>query len=328
MMTVKLGGVCAFKSFLNGLTFKTKGVTASGAPYFKAVEADQYIYFDADCDNDGDSVARWVLDSDAPNTSVAVDLDQDGACNYHARIDSNDTTQPPMGGLWTVFCGDTWEAQNVSLELNSSSAANVSNLTSNATTAAPTTLPPLANFALSGHLCAGKELFEGLQFDAVATSNSSAPVFRSREHGQYMYWDPSCGGTPDGKARWIIDDDKPKLDVKSDLDGDGACDYHARLDSGDISSPPEEAMWRFHCNDTWQDIWITLNRISPPPATEAPPATSGEPSSPTTAAPEAEVTTTVVEGQDKGMVSGAGGLHQPLVSAFLGLFVFMYRLGA
>lgn len=302
-MTVKLGGVCAFKSFLNGLTFKTQGVTASGAPYLKAVGADQYMYHDQDCDGIGNGTARWIIDSDLPSTDRTRDLDQDGACNYHARIDSSNISGPPVDGDWIVFCGNGWQTQNLMVDVH----AGEHPVEANGTTPAH-----LVNFALSGKFCAGKEFFQGLEFDVAGVTNSSAAFFKSREHGQYMYYDPSCSGAPDGKARWVIDDEKPMRDAVSDLDGDSACNYHARVDSGDTSSPPKAAMWRLHCDGAWEDIWITLDDISPELATEVPTTTDSPPQPESTTA----VANTTEEG--KGTVDGVHGLRwhlaTPLVS--------------
>lgn len=306
-----MDGVCAFKAFLNALTFKTQGVTASGAPYFKAIGADQYIYHDEDCDGNGDGTARWIIDSDPPNADLTKDLDQDGGCNYHARIDSDNILQPPMGGNWTVFCGEGWQIQDLSLE------GHAAEHPVETTSAEPL---QLRNFALSGKFCAGMESFQGLEFDLAGVTNSGAAFFKSREHGQYMYYDPSCSGTPDGKARWVIDDDKPMTDAVSDLDGDSACNYHARLDSGDTSSPPQAAFWRLHCNASWQDIWITLKSVPPPLATEVPTTTDSPPQPDSTST--AAVTNSSEEGQgtgdeEKGIVNGVRGCQWHLATPLL-----------
>lgn len=301
-MLVKLGGVCAYKGFLDGLTFVSEGLTASGAPYFKAIGAEQYIYHDADCGGAGNSTARWVIDSDAPNASVLTDLDQDGACNYHARIESDLADVPPSEGNWSVFCGEAWESHELTLEVVDADVTQNESLSS--------------GFKLAGEFCGGKEIFEGLVFDLAGATRGGAPFFASREHGKYMYYDPSCSGARNGKARWVIDDDAPDTETKRDLDGDGACDYHARADSDDAKSPPEAAMWHFLCDDgTWKDTLITLETMPPPEAT---PHDEGEHGNATAQGSGAD-----------GQVDGAhSGLQWHVVAIVLSIFGLMYHLGA
>jgi len=310
VLTVELGGFCAFKGFLNGLTFKVKGVTASGAPYLKAIGDDQYMYYDEDCDGSGEGTARWIIDSDLPNVSRTRDLDQDGACNYHARIDSNNTKEPPTDGDWIMFCGQGWQTQKVS----SLSPEHPTDTTH----AAPA---QLTNFALSGSFCTGKEIFQGLEFDQKGITKSGAGFFKSREHEVYMYYDPSCSGASDGKARWVVDDDEPNTQRASDLDADSACDYHARVDSDDKSSPPQAAFWRVHCDGMWQDVWVALNSVPPPLITEVP-TTTDAPRQPgpafTTTAKESHGTNQ----DDQGVVDRAHGRAWHLATPLLSILVF------
>jgi len=88
-----------------------QGVAANGAPYYKSTSRDEYLYYDLDCNGGGDGTARWILDVTAPNASRTSDLDGDGRCNYHARLDSNITSSPPSGEEWQVFCGSSWVSQ-------------------------------------------------------------------------------------------------------------------------------------------------------------------------------------------------------------------------
>ena len=62
--------------------------TASGHWYFQGVsDPSGFIYYDPDCDGAGSS-GRWVLDEDAPSTTRASDLDNDGDCQYSADLNS------------------------------------------------------------------------------------------------------------------------------------------------------------------------------------------------------------------------------------------------
>ena len=62
--------------------------TASGHWYFRGVsDPSSFIYYDPDCDGQR-STGRWVLDEDAPSTTRAYDLDNDGDCHYSADLNS------------------------------------------------------------------------------------------------------------------------------------------------------------------------------------------------------------------------------------------------
>lgn len=104
-----VSGACEEKAYLNGLVFQRMGETLSGAPFYRSVTLDQYIYHDAACGTGaGAAPARWILDADAPNVSRAEDLDDDGVCDYHARTRSGDSARPPARGMWRMYCGRQW----------------------------------------------------------------------------------------------------------------------------------------------------------------------------------------------------------------------------
>jgi len=108
---------------LNGLVFEYQGRTADNSPYYKAQDREEYIYYDSDCDGEGDSsVARWVLDDSSPSTSALVDLDEDQECNYLARFDASSSTGgPPSSGMWYMYCGTCgWIKVELTLEEDSS----------------------------------------------------------------------------------------------------------------------------------------------------------------------------------------------------------------
>ncbi len=78
MPNLVLSGACQQNEELNGLIFLYSGATADGSPYYKAQDREEYIYYDSDCDGEGDSsVARWVLDDNEPSTTASNDLDED-----------------------------------------------------------------------------------------------------------------------------------------------------------------------------------------------------------------------------------------------------------
>jgi len=112
-----VSGACEHKDFLNDLVFVERGETANGAPWFESLSApgqqpwqpSQYVYYDLDCNGGGNGVARWIIDASAPNQSREEDVDNDSSCNYHARIDSTDSSFPPAAGEWHMFCGTEWQ---------------------------------------------------------------------------------------------------------------------------------------------------------------------------------------------------------------------------
>lgn len=120
LRTPVLNGACDYMSGMNGVRFQMNGKTASGAPFYKAVEEEYYIYFDPDCAGrfGNPSPPRWIIDNNAPSTERAKDLDTDSDCNYLARVMYNDTSAPPIAAKWLMYCGAVVGWQEVSLTLN------------------------------------------------------------------------------------------------------------------------------------------------------------------------------------------------------------------
>ena len=75
---------------------------------------------------------------------------------------------------------------------------------------------------------------DGVEYAAAGYTASGAPYYRDSSLSYYIYWDPDCNGAGE-PARWIVDNEEPSTSASSDLDGDGACDYTARIYSGDSS---------------------------------------------------------------------------------------------
>ena len=68
------------------------------------------------------------------------------------------------------------------------------------------------------------------------------------------------GGSGSTYTGWLLDYDAPSTTATSDLDGDGACNYAAHINSGDSSSPPQGlATWRAYCNSSWTDTDVTIS---------------------------------------------------------------------
>ena len=88
------------------------GVTASGAPYYRDSTSSYYVYRDPDCDDGNGVSARWIVDGAEPSTTAW----SDSTCNYYARIDSADSSSPPIGtASWTVNCDGSWIVNTLTL---------------------------------------------------------------------------------------------------------------------------------------------------------------------------------------------------------------------
>ena len=98
------GGFASNSAVLDGVEYAAAGYTASGAPYYRDSSSSVYIYWDPDCNGAGEP-ARWIVHALAPSTSATSDLDGHGACDYAARIYSEDSSSPPLGTeTWKVGC--------------------------------------------------------------------------------------------------------------------------------------------------------------------------------------------------------------------------------
>jgi len=294
LMVLRLTGVCPYKDFLEGLTFVEQGYTASGARYFASVEAEQYIYYDYDCNGGGNGKKRWIIDENNPDPTVVEDLDQDGGCNYHARYDSDDTYAPARAGVWQVWCGVEWTDIVLHLDL-------LSNYTYDDGMDQSNDLKLRGYFAKT---CQKKEYLNNLQFEFQGVTANGAPYYKSLTSPVYMYYDAHCAGDLSGSARWIIDDDRPSLSAPYDLDGDGNCSYIARAKSLDFSKPPKGSMWKIDCGGVWKDLWVALVRL--PTTTTSVTATSS-------------TTTTQVTTGKPVIINGARGPQPHLTFVLLGL---------
>eukprot|EP00445_Apocalathium_hangoei_P002047 CAMPEP_0203857558 /NCGR_PEP_ID=MMETSP0359-20131031/10795_1 /ASSEMBLY_ACC=CAM_ASM_000338 /TAXON_ID=268821 /ORGANISM="Scrippsiella Hangoei, Strain SHTV-5" /LENGTH=483 /DNA_ID=CAMNT_0050774269 /DNA_START=27 /DNA_END=1478 /DNA_ORIENTATION=+ len=251
-MMFKLSGACPYKDFLNGLTFREEGTTVSGARYFKALEADQYLYHDVDCDGGSNGVKRWIIDSDMPDPSVTQDLDQDNKCNYHARLNTENTRDLPSAGTWQVWCGLGWVDTVLHLD-NTGIWPHMDGQYESAV------LELQGHF--SEHECSQQEALNSLQFELQGTTAGGFPWYKAKTAEQYIYYDLSCSGAAGTSARWVIDEDAPNVSAIADLDGDRNCSYHARVKTTDGTAPPKGAMWRVQCNTSWTDMWLALFRL-------------------------------------------------------------------
>lgn len=254
MVASTLTGACTFKDFLNGLVFRQEGFTTNGSPWFKAVGAEQYIYYDLDCNGGSNGVARWILDADRPNPGLTQDLDQDFACNYHARLDSDNVQRFPLTASWSMFCGVAW----TSTVLTFAQQGNASSYP--LTTTIP--LSQAQGFTVAGKFCPEKDYINDLVFLKLGTTMGGSPYYKATTLNQYIYFDRNCSGRSNVAARWVFDVDQPSRMLPYDLDNDGNCNYLARVWSNTSSAPPQAAMWRVFCDSAWQDTWVIVSPLT------------------------------------------------------------------
>lgn len=115
-----LRGACSYNNHLNGLVFELQGMTANGAPFYKADGLNEYIYHDVDCDGSAGAAPRWILDNTAPDLTALADLDRDEACQYRASF-VVESVRVPSGSspvTWRMYCGSAegWRGVEITLE--------------------------------------------------------------------------------------------------------------------------------------------------------------------------------------------------------------------
>ena len=92
-------------SAVDNVEYVAGGYTASRALFYHDANASRkfYIYWDPDC-SCGGAPARWIVDTDAPNTTAPCDLDGDGECSDKAHIDSDEPSLEIGTKAWWVDC--------------------------------------------------------------------------------------------------------------------------------------------------------------------------------------------------------------------------------
>lgn len=268
-----VSGACDVQGSINGLTFLKRGVTLSGAPWFQAIDSETYLYWDPDCMGSTDGTPRWIIDHDKPDVTKKSDLDNDHFCDYVGRINSDDLRQPPVQGLWTLNCGGTWQQSYIILLEGTTTqiapAQGSGKLVRTTTTMMSHLAPsakevPESSWELSG-ACELKNFLNGLVYDQVGTTADGRPFFKAQTLSEYIYFDRDCDGLggADPKPRWLLDNSRPSTTALQDLDEDGECNYHARLD-GSTQRPPASATWRMYCGAAeggWANVDLRLQEV-------------------------------------------------------------------
>jgi len=254
-----LTGACDVEGGIDGMSFVKQGNTLSGAPYYKAMHAEKYIYYDPDCMTSTDGTPRWIIDDSKPDVTRAHDLDADGVCNYIARIDSNDTRYPPTSGEWTMNCAGHFK-QKFLILLTTSSTMAQGTMT---TTIAPVSTAP-KSLTLSG-ACAEKRAMNGLTYGLAGTGADGWPFYKAKGVDEYIYHDADCDGPgTNSVVLWLLDSNRPNTTAKYDLDGDGRCNYHASCNSTVFQRVPTSAKWHMFCGAEagWVFVNLTLKEAS------------------------------------------------------------------
>lgn len=95
------------------------------------------------------------------------------------------------------------------------------------------------------------------RYSPIGYTAAGTPYYGS-DSGFYLFHDPSCDGTEDQAARWVLDVDAPSTEAFQDLDQDGKCAYQARLNGGNASAPPSTAQWTVFCRGGWQEVEVLV----------------------------------------------------------------------
>jgi len=134
-----LDGACAYQNYLNDMVFQKEGMTVGGSPYYKSQIYNYYIYYDPNC-GAGTEIkdARWIIDNNRPDPTKREDLDNDKDCDYQARLNSQDSFQPPGSGTWRMRCSTDPKADWSDHVLTFTPLAETKTTTT-VTTLAPTT---------------------------------------------------------------------------------------------------------------------------------------------------------------------------------------------
>mmetsp|Transcript_86295 Transcript_86295/g.219801 ORF Transcript_86295/g.219801 Transcript_86295/m.219801 type:complete len:332 (+) Transcript_86295:54-1049(+) len=122
------------------------------------------------------------------------------------------------------------------------------------------------SFIVTG-ACDDNEHLDGKFFVKMGNTLGGSPWYKATGAEQYVYYDPDCGGSGDGTARWVFDKDRPNMTRATDLDGDGQCEYYARFDSVVKSEPPESGTWTMNCDNKWVEKFLVFMETTSTTAT-------------------------------------------------------------
>jgi len=182
------------------------------------------------------------------------------------------TFHPPTSGTWNLLCDGEYETrflvllEGTTTMTSTTTASGSTSTTSTLNGTKSTTTTKSTSLMLSG-TCAYKQALNGLIFDVVGKAADGSPIYKGRGVDEYIYHDPDCDGAGNvSAARWVLDNGKPNSTATKDLDGDGKCTYHARLDSAPVGilRPPASAEWSMYCGEAsgWMSVGLTLQEVS------------------------------------------------------------------
>ena len=106
-----VSGAC--RSTLNDI-FLPMELTANGRWYFKGETYGNFLYYDADCDGNGQLLSLWILGQVQPSTTAPYDLDSDQSCGSVLGFMSSSGMQP-QSGWWSLHCSNEFTAVELTL---------------------------------------------------------------------------------------------------------------------------------------------------------------------------------------------------------------------
>lgn len=262
---VELNGACDHKGLMNGVRFKNQGKTASGAPYFKAHQAEVYIYWDPNCGDKNDGTPKWIIDKDRPSTTAASNLDGSAECNFHAWVQNNDKSSPPARAMWWMLCDGDGAFHQVELTLDHVPQGDgpTSTFTRTTTTTVTTTRGHVPYALRLEGACHYQNFLNDLLWLQGGIAASGAPWYKAATTGDpyFLYFDPDCSGSGSG-GQWIIDYQPIIPSRKRNLDGNANCGDLAVHRSESKLRPPIRASWLMRCETTRIYRTITFTDIT------------------------------------------------------------------
>ena len=107
-----IAGFCSQKAALAG-RWDPVDMTRSGRWWYRNAISGKTLYWDEDCNGQGYKPPRWIFDAQEPSTMALNDLDEDGACSYRGRVNSEALELPSY--TWNIFCGSEYAQIYVSV---------------------------------------------------------------------------------------------------------------------------------------------------------------------------------------------------------------------
>ena len=271
--------------------------TADGRWHYEGQREGFHLYFDSDCDGDGDAVGTsdlpdvWAFDINTPSTEAPYDLDEDGSCSFGAYTGATGN-EPPLGvHEWKVVCNGYWELFSLSITMlvptSIPTATPVPSVTFNPTpepTPPPSPAPSVtaqptlvaASFFQVNGSCAFTGGINDVYAPAARTKDGRY-YYQGQSKGMFLYFDSDLDGAAVGGATnvWVFDDNEPSTTASSDLDGDGSSRVRGFVEYDAAEPPVGTTAWSIACSlNSFAELDITITLLSPSLAPSVTPAPS------------------------------------------------------